>query len=116
MNHILDKLFKYSNDLIQEKREKIDKDLASEINNIENDMERRDIVNSGSWYSKRIEVNLNAFEKFIRFRIESDLKNFPLPKTEIMYEKIYERATGGLKGEYPFGTLDNGVRLHKFTK
>ncbi len=104
MNHIPDKLFKYSNDLIQDKREEIDKDLASEIKKIENDMERRDIVNSGAWYSKRIEANLNAFEKFIRFRVESDLKNFPKAKTKIVYEKIYERATGGLKGEYPFGT------------
>jgi len=104
VNHIIEKLFKYSNDLIQEEREKIDKDLASEIKKIENDMERRGIVNSGLWYSKRIEANLNAFEKFIRFRVESDLRNFPLPKTEIVYEKIYERATGGLKGEYPFGT------------
>lgn len=104
MNHIIEKLFKYSNDLIQEEREKIDKDLASEIKNIENDMERRGIVNSGSWYSKRIEANLNAFEKFIRFIVDSDLKNFPLPKSEIVYEKIYKRGTGGLKGEYPFGT------------
>lgn len=103
VNHIIEELFKYSNDLIQEEREKIDKDLASEIKNIENDMERRGIVNSGLWYSKRIEVNLNAFEKFIRFIVESDLKNFPLPKTKIVYEKIYERATRGLKGEYPFG-------------
>ena len=73
MNHIIEELFKYSNDLIQDERKKID-------------------------------VNLNAFEKFIRFRVESDLKNFPLAKTKIVYEKIYERATGGLKGEYPFGT------------
>ena len=106
MNHIIEKLFKYSNDLIQEEREKIDKDLASEIKKVEGDMEKRNIVNSGLWYSKRIEVNLNAFEKFIRFRVESDLKNFPIPKTEIVYEKIYERATRGLKGGYPFGTRD----------
>ena len=104
VNHIIGKLFKYSSDLIQDKREEIDKDLAREIKNIEHDFERRGIENSGLWYSKRIEVNLNAFEKFIRFRVESDLKNFPLAKTKIVYEKIYERATGGLKGEYPFGT------------
>lgn len=103
MNHIIEKLFKYSNDLIQDKREEIDKDLAREIKNIEHNLERRGIENSGAWYSKRIEANLNAFEKFIRFRVESDLKNFSLPKTKIVYEKIYERATGGLKEEYPFG-------------
>ena len=104
MNHIIEKLFKYSDDLIQEEREKIDKDLASEIKKVESDLAKRNIVGSGSWYSKRIEVNLNAFEKFIRFMLKSDLKNFPMPKTEIVYEKIYERATGGLKGGYPFGT------------
>ena len=104
MNHIIEKLFKYSNDLIQDKREEIDKDLAREIKNIEHNLERRGIENSGAWYSKRVEANLNAFEKFIRFIVESDLKNFPLPKTEIVYRKIYERATGGLKREYPFGT------------
>lgn len=103
MNHIIEKLFKYSNDLIQDKREEIDKDLSSEIKKIENDMGRRGLVNSGLWYSKRIEANLNAFEEFIRFRVESDLKNFPLPKTKIVYEKIYERSTRGLKEEYPFG-------------
>jgi hypothetical protein len=89
--------------LIQDKREEIDKDLSWEIKNIEHDLERRGIENSGAWYSKRIETNLNAFEKFIRFRVESDLKNFPLAKTKIVYEKIYKRATAGLKGEYPFG-------------
>lgn len=103
MNHIIEKLFKYSNDLIQDKREEIDKDLAREMKNIEHDLERRGIENSGAWYSKRIGANLNAFEKFIRFRVESDLKNFPLAKTKIVYEKIYKRATAGLKGEYPFG-------------
>jgi len=104
VNHIIEKLFKYSNDLIQDKREEIDKDLAREIKNIEHNLERRGIENSGAWYSKRIEANLNAFEKFIRFRVESDLKYFPKQKTEIVYRKIYDRATGGLKGEYPFGT------------
>lgn len=104
MNHIPDKLFKYSNDLIQDKREEIDKDLAREIKNIKHNLERRGIENSGAWYSKQIEANLNAFEKFIRFRVESDLKYFPKQKTEIVYRKIYDRATGGLKGEYPFGT------------
>ena len=103
MNHIPDKLFKYSNDLIQDKREEIDKDLAREIKNIEHNLERRGIENSGAWYSKRVEANLNAFEDFIRFIAKSDLKNFPLPKTKIVYEKIYERATAGLKGVYPFG-------------
>ena len=104
VNHIIEELFKYSNDLIQDKREEIDKGLAREIKNIEHDLERRCIENSGVWYSKRIEANLNAFEKFIRFRVESDLKYFPKQKTEIVYRKIYDRATGGLKGEYPFGT------------
>ena len=74
------------------------------IKNIENDLERRGMANTGSWYSKRIEANLNAFEKFIRFVVDSDLKNFPLSKTETVYEKIYERATGGLKENFPFGT------------
>jgi len=104
VNRIIEKLFKYSNDLIQDKREEIDKDLAREIKNIEHNLERRGIENSGAWYSKRIEANLNAFEKFIRFRVESDLKYFPKQKTEIVYRKIYDRATGGLEGEYPFGT------------
>jgi len=103
MNQTIEELFKYSNDLIAEEREKIDKDLASEIKKIEDDLAKRNMLNSGLWYSKRIEVNLNAFGKFIQFRVESDLKNFPLPKTEIVYEKIYERATGGLKKGYPFG-------------
>jgi len=58
VNHIIEELFKYSNDLIQEEREKIDKELASEIENIENDMERRGIVNSGLWYS-----NQNLYSK-----------------------------------------------------
>jgi len=103
MNHIIEKLFQYSNDLIAEEREKIDKDLASEIKKIEDDLAKRNMLNSGTWYSKRIEINLNAFEEFIQFRVDSDLKNFPLPKTEIVYKKIYERATGGLKEGYPFG-------------
>jgi len=104
MNHSIEKLFNYSNDLIQDKREKIDKDLASEIKKIESDLAKRNMINSGKWYSKRIEVNLNAFEKFIRFIVKSDLKNFPNQKTEIVYKKIYNRATGGLKGDCPFGT------------
>jgi len=103
VNHIIEKLFEYCNELFQDKREEIDKDLARKIKNIEHDLERRGIENSGSWYSKRIEANLNAFEKFIRFRVESDLKKFPVAKTKIVYEKIYKRATAGLKGEYPFG-------------
>ncbi len=103
MNHIIEKLFNYSNDLIQEEREKIGKDLENEIKKVVNDLERRGILCSGIRYSKLIKVNLNALEKFIRFRVKSDLESFPLPKTKIVYEKIYERATGGLKGEYPFG-------------
>ncbi len=102
MNHSIEELFKYSNDLIQDEREKIDKDLENETKKVVNDLERRGILYSGIRYSKLIEVNLNVFEKFIRFRVESDLKNFPLSKTKIVYEKIYERAAGGLKGEYPF--------------
>jgi len=104
MNHSIEELFKYSNDLIQDEREKIDKGLASEIKIIENDMERRGLLNSGFWYSKRIDTILNAFEKIIRFMVDSDLKNFPLSKTKTVYEKIYERATGGMKGNFPFGT------------
>ena len=103
MNHISEELFQYSNDLIAEEREKIDKDLAKEIKKIEDDLAKRNMLNTGTWYSKRIEVNLNAFEKFIQFRVESDLKDFPLSKTESVYGKIYERATGGLKEGYPFG-------------
>jgi len=113
VNHGIEELFKYSNDLIQDEREKIDKDLASEIEKIEHDMERRGIVNSVLWYSKRIEANLNAFEKFIRFRVESDLKYFPKQKTEIVYKKIYDRATGGLKGEYPFGTRNIIIQMKR---
>lgn len=114
MNHGIEELFQYSNDLIAENNEKVRKDLAEEIKKIENDMEKRNIIPSRLWYSKRIEANLNAFEKFIRFRVKSDLKNFRLPKTEIVYEKIYERATGGLKGGYPFGirNIINQMKRH----
>jgi len=103
-NNSIEELFQYSNDLIQEKREEIDKDLASKIKNIEHNLEKLGLVEkSGAWYTKRIEANLNAFEDFIRFRVKSDLMNFPVAKTEMVYEKIYERATAGLKGRYPFG-------------
>jgi hypothetical protein len=47
MNHIIEELFKYSNDLIQEEREKIGKDLANEIKKVENDLEAKGKLNSG---------------------------------------------------------------------
>lgn len=89
--------------LVQDEREKIDKELAKKIKKVKDNYDERGLYKTGMRYTEEIKVNLNAFEKFIRFRVESDLKNFPIQKTEVVYEKIYERAIGGSKVEYPFG-------------
>ena len=104
VNYNINKLFKLADLLYIKECEKIHIDLGEKIINVENELERRGLTNSGLRYSELLKVNLESFEKLVKFAVQSDLENFPLPITNSIYDKILERSKIIINIDYPMGT------------
>ena len=84
--------FKYSDLLYMKEAEKTHADLNEKERQVNNEFERRGMTNSGFRHSKLLNVNLEAFDKLVKFKVQSDLEKYPLPITHSVYEKIIERS------------------------
>ena len=96
--------FKYSDLLYMKEVEKIHVDLNNKERHVNNEFERRGMTKSGFRYSKLLNVNLVAFDKLVKFRFQSDLEKFPLPITNIVYQKIIERSESIICCDFPMNT------------
>jgi len=84
--------FKYSDLLYMKEAEKTHADLNEKERQVNNEFERRGMTNSGFRHSKLLNMNLEAFDKLVKFKVQSDLEKYPLPITHSVYEKIIERS------------------------
>ncbi|MCK4377152.1 MAG: hypothetical protein KAV97_02955 [Actinomycetia bacterium] len=103
VNYNIKEPFKLADLLYIKECEKIHTDLDNKIRNVKNDFERRGMTNSGLRYSELVKVRLEAFEKLVKFRVQSDLENFSLPITNSVYEKILKKSESIIKNDYPMG-------------
>jgi len=84
--------------------EKTHADLNEKERKVNNEFERRGMTNSGFRYNKLLNVNLEAFDKLVKCRVQLDLEKFPLLITNTVYEKIFERSESLIRCDFPMNT------------
>ena len=112
-NGNIDELFKYSDLLYVKEAEKVNTDLNKKERQVNNEFERRGMTNSGFRQSKLLNINLEAFDKLVKFRVQSDLEKFPLPITYSVYEKIIERSESVISCDFPMNTRQIFEKLER---
>ena len=86
------RLFAYTDSLVLEKNKKVLRVLEKDKNNIRNEMERRELTNTGLLYSKLIDRELKAIKEIVKYQVDCDLKELSASLTKDIPNKIYLRA------------------------
>lgn len=112
-NSNINEQFKYSDLLYIKEAEKTHADLNEKERQVNNEFERRGMTNSGLRYGKLVNLNLEAFDKLVKFRVQSDLEKFPLLITHSVYEKIIERSESIIYCDLPMNTRNIFEKLER---
>jgi hypothetical protein len=92
-------LFDYSDSLVLEKIKKVLRILEQDKNKIKNEMERKNMTDTGFLYSKLINRDLEAVEEILNYQVDCDLNELSASLTKDISNKIYLRAESLTKGK-----------------
>ena len=106
-------LFAYTDSLVLEKNKKVLRVLEKDKNNIGNEMERRELTNTGNLYSKLIDRESEAIEEIVKYQVSCDLNELSAFLTKDISDKIYLRAKNLAKGKLAISknTLEKYARF-----